>query len=70
MITGTLYVPCIGATCEFISGSYENNVCDMCGNPRKCDYWQNTNKNPAKDEWIGIDLCRTCSRELKKEQSK
>lgn len=55
-------------TLKLVEDSYETVVCDHCGRRKKCDYWKNAKDPVPRSEWIGMDLCRTCSKKLLKEQ--
>lgn len=55
--------PILGV-CVFtlIEGTYEANVCDCCGQKRRCDYYYSDNQNGR----TFVDLCRSCRNKMKK----
>ena len=50
-----------GSEFTLVKDTYESNVCDCCGNRRKCDLFVHfyTNSMGYKDT-VFLDLCRSC----------
>lgn len=52
-----------GRTYVLVSGTYDMEICDICGKRRKCDYWQSYGDSD-KRFW---DICRGCLSQIKTE---
>lgn len=50
-----------GDTLHLMPDSYEMNICDVCGQRRKCDWLENCH---LEDGRTGMDCCRTCQRKI------
>lgn len=48
---------------ELIDGSYDYEICDICGNKRKCD-WLAYRVKPNPEGKTGFDCCRTCEKNV------
>lgn len=44
-----------------VPDSYATEICDICGNRRKCDYWMSYGRNVRF--W---DICRSCQTMIRK----
>ena len=50
-----------GRLYALVSGTYDMEICDICGRRRKCDYWQSYGESD-KRFW---DICRSCLSRIK-----
>ena len=53
-----------GDTFNLMPDSYESNICDVCGQRKKCDWLENRVLGNGK---TGMDCCRTCQKKILKE---
>ncbi len=51
-----------GSVYELIENTYEKNICDCCGNARKCDFFRLCDEeDPARVTFL--DMCRKCQKD-------
>lgn len=47
-----------------VADTYEMNICDCCGNKRKCDLYEHSYETKyGTADVVFMDLCRTCAKE-------
>ena len=50
-----------GSIAVRVDGTYDTEVCDVCGKKRKCDWYE---WRPGIAGMTGMDICRSCAKSL------
>ena len=51
----------VGSEFVLIPDTYESNICDCCGNRRKCDLFEHAyTTDLGTGDVVFMDLCRSC----------
>lgn len=51
-------------TLKVVPETYDNEVCDICGRRRKCDWYEPVVRKDPWTDLTGMDICRQCQRLL------